>query len=160
MRERLCDLSIRGKNLGFYLLVDLAVAIYYYPQVLRLLVAGDEALYGPAMVNLIIKTVFVAIVVSTVLSVYLHNQQKPEPMDERDLAIRARGKLWAGHVLVWCLVLLIGQIILQEMSGQWFTALPVLMLTPLIIAHLLLVVLMLASLCDNLVRLSGYRRGY
>lgn len=160
MKQLLGDFSVREKNLWFELLLDLAVALYYWPKAFLLMRAGDAALAGKAMVSLIVSTVFAAIMFSIVLSVLLHAQQKPEPMDERDLAIAARGKVWAGRVLVFGILAIIAQIVLQEMAVPFVSVRNPFQLTPLIIAHLLLVALMLASFTSSLTRLFCYRRGY
>lgn len=160
MAEQQDTYSIREKNLWFEFLTDVAVALYYWPSAVRLMLAGDEALRGSAMVGLITNTVIVAIVVSVALSIFLHTQQKPEPMDERDYVILSRSSLLAGRVLVACLIVFIGIVVLQEMPGPDATRVELLPLSPLVMAHLLLVALMLWSLTSSITRLFYYRRGY
>jgi hypothetical protein len=157
MKEQLDDYSVREKNLWFEFLVDVAVALYYWPKAFGLMVAGDEALRGSAMVGLITSTVIMAIVVSGALSIFLHTQQKPEPKDERDYMIDARSSLVSGRVLVIGMLAIIGSIVFREMVDA--AALDVFALTPLLIGHLLLVVLMLASMIGRTVKLYLYRKG-
>jgi hypothetical protein len=162
MKELLDDYSIREKNLWFQLFVDIAVALYYWPQALRLMAAGD--LSGGAMVGLITGTVITAIVVSAVLSIFLHMQQKPEPMDERDYMIEARSSLLASRVLVVCVFIIIGHVVMQELAPpapelgigplNYFS-----LFSPLMMAHMLLIALMLWSFAGSLARLYFYRRG-
>ncbi len=157
MNELLDDYSIREKNLWFQFLVDVAVALYYWPKAFGLMVAGDEALRGGAMVGLIVSTVIWAIVVSGALSIFLHTQQKPEPKDERDYMIDARSSLVSGRVLTVGILAIIGSIVFREMADS--ATLDVFVLTPLLLAHLLLVVLMFASMIGSLVKLYFYRKG-
>lgn len=158
MNEQLDTYSIREKNLWVELLTDIAVALYYWPQALRMTLAGDDALRSGAMVNLIIGTVMTAIIVSAALAVFLHKQKKPEPMDERDYMIAARANLLAGRVLVGCLIALIGLVLFRELSAA--AQLEFMPLTALVMAHLLLVSLMFWSMTNSVARLVFYRRGY
>jgi hypothetical protein len=163
MKEQLDDYSIREKDLWFELIVDITVALFYWPQAFRLMAAGDGAMRGDAMVGLITSTVVIAIVVSTLLSIFLHTQQKPEPMDERDYMIAARSSLLASRVLVVCLFALIGHLVMSEFSSdtipgiQWMGYLPD--ISPLVIAHLLLVAIMARSFTGTVARLYFYRKG-
>lgn len=159
MKERLGDFSIREKNLWFEFCVDVVVALYYYPNAFALMMAGDGALMGAPMVGLITTTVILAIIVRGVLSAFLHTQVKPEPKDERDHLIDARGSLFAGRVLVAANVFLIGLLVLQQIADGARVGGVLLMLTPLVIAHLLLVALMLAAMTHTVTRLVCYRRG-
>lgn len=158
MKEQLDTYSIREKNLWFEFLSDVAVALYYWPKAVQLILAGDEALRSGAMAKLIVSTVGLAIVVVIALSIFLHTQQKPEPMDERDYMIAARASHLAGRVLVACLLAVIGLIVFREMTDA--AQLDVFPLSPLVIAHLLLVSLMLWSMTRSAARLFFYRRGY
>jgi hypothetical protein len=160
MNEQLDTYSIREKNLWFEFLTDLAVALYYWPGAVRLMMAGDEALRGGAMVGLITSTVIVAIVVTGALSIFLHTQQKPEPMDERDYMILAQGSLLAGRVLVGCLIVVIGLVVIEEIPGPYTSHIRFFTLSPLVMAHLLLVSLMLWSMTSTVARLFCYRRGF
>jgi hypothetical protein len=159
MKEQLDSYSTREKNLWFEFLVDIAVAIYYWPKAIALMLAGDGALRGGAMVGLITSTVILAIVISGALSIFLHTKQKPEPMDERDHMIQARASLWSGRVLVVGMLSIMGNIVLQEMIGEQAVGRGVFGLTPLLIAHLMLVMLMVASLVGTSVKLYLYRKG-
>jgi hypothetical protein len=160
MNERLGDFSIREKNLWFEVIVDVAVAGYYWPRVYRLMLAGDDALLGRDMAELITKTILWAITVAIVLGIFLHNQQKPEPMDERYRQIAMRGTQWSKHVLAACVLILMAYVAGMELMPDSMTERNIFTLTPLLMAHLLLVALMLTSFTDKLVKLFSYRRGY
>ena len=159
MKEELDTYSTREKNLWFEYLTDIAVALYYWPNAIRLMLAGDEALRGGAMVGLITSTVIVAIVVSGALSIFLHAKQKPEPKDERDYIIEARASLWSARVLVAGMLSIMGNIVVQEMIGEQAVGRVLFALSPLLIAHLMLVTLMVASLVGTSVKLYLYRKG-
>jgi hypothetical protein len=158
--EQLDTYSTREKNLWVELLTDIAVALYYWPQALRLMLAGDDALRGGGMVSLIISTVLWAIFVGAALAVFLHTQKKPEPMDERDYMIAARSSLLRGRVQTSCIVALIALVVIQEIPGDYTSHLEFFTLSPLVMAHLLLVTLMSGSFADTIARLYYYRRGY
>lgn len=157
LKETLDDFSIREKNLWFEFFVDIVVAVYYYPRAFGLLLRGDGALTGAAMTDLIINTVMVAIGASVLISLLLHSQQKPEPRDERDLLIEARSNLWFSRLLMLGVLAVIGLIVFHQFNPWSSQAL--LPLTPLVIAHLLLFVLMLASMVNAVLKLLMYRLG-
>ncbi|HEY0962497.1 MAG TPA: hypothetical protein VGE69_09075 [Pseudomonadales bacterium] len=158
MNDHADTYSIREKNLWFEFLSDIAIALYYWPKAIPLMLAGDDALRSGAMANLIASTVVWAIVVTTALSIFLHTQRKPEPMDERDYLIAARGSHVAVRMLVACVLVVIGLIVFRELTDA--AQLDVFPLSPLVIAHLLLVSLMLWSMTSTIIRLFCYRRGY
>lgn len=156
MRAGLRDISIREEGLWFRLLTYIAVAIYYFPQEARLTKLGDEALSGEAMSQLIVNTVYLAVAIGVVLSWLFHKQQKQEPMDERDRQIQARGQVLYSVVMASGVLWVMGMIVLQELHlgpGENLA------LTPLAIAHMLLRVLMAASIASLSLRLYLYRRG-
>lgn len=157
IKDRLGDFSIREKNLWFELLVDIAVALYYYPRMFVLLRRGDGALTGAVMTDVIINTVMLAIGVSVVISIFLHAQQKPEPRDERDYMIEARSNLWFSRLLVLGVLAVIGTVVFHQFN-PW-SAEALLPLTPLVIAHCLLFVLMVASMVNSVLKLAMYRLG-
>jgi hypothetical protein len=158
LKNVLGELSIREKNLWVELLVDVIVALYYYPKMFLLITAGDAALTGERMVNLIISTVMLAIFVAVALAALLHEKQQPEPKDERDLVIDNRGSVLFGRMLLACVLFIMGMIVMQEMSIgrqlEWLIA-----LSPLVIAHLLLFTLMISSTTSSVLKLVLYRRG-
>lgn len=160
MKEQLDSYSTREKNLWFELLVDLGVGLYYWPNAVRLMLAGDDALRGAPMAGLLLKTVMAAVFFVVALSVFLHKQETPEPMDERDHMIKARSSLIAERVLIGCLIALIGLVVVQELPGPYTSHFIFLTLSPLVMAHLLLVSLMAWSFTSVLARLYYYRRGY
>lgn len=152
------DLSIREKNLWVELLVDVVVALYYYPKMFLLITAGNAALTGERMTNLIISTVGLAIFVSVALAALLHEKTTPEPKDERDLLIDSRGSALFGRTMLACVLVIMGMIVMQEMTLGRQTGWLITM-TPLVIAHLLLFTLMISSTASSVLKLVLYRRG-
>lgn len=158
--EFLRHFSTREKNLWSEFLVDLAAGLYYYPKMIALIARGDDALTGAAMVGLITSTVMVAIFAGVIVSVFLHLEAKPEPLDERDHLFRARGNQVAYLVLVGCIVLIMGHVVISELMPRMAGNPLPFELTGVVIAHLLLVSLFLSSVAKTLVMLFFYRRGY
>lgn len=156
-KQRLGDFSIREKNLWFEFIVDIMVALYYYPAMFSLLLRGDGALSGEAMTEVIVNTVVYAVVVSVLISIFLHTQTKPEPRDERDYLIEAKSNLWFSRALVFGVLAVMGTIMFHEFNPWSSEAL--LPMTPLVIAHLLLFVLMVASMVNSVLKLAMYRIG-
>lgn len=157
MRERLGDFSVREKNLWFELLLDVVIAIYYYPRVFKLILQDSGALTGSAVVDLLINTVMLAIIVSALLSVLLHTQKKPEPKDERDYIIDAKCDYCFSRMLMFGVLFVMGWIVLQQFN-PWPER-NLFELTPLVIAHLLLFVVMISSMVHSVLKLMLYRLG-
>ena len=158
--ELLNNFSTREKNLWSELLVDIAVGLYYFPKMFFMLRAGDEVLTGGAMASLVISTIMVAIFAGIIVSVFLHAEEKPETVDERDHLFLARGSRVAYIILMVCVLAIMGNIVILEMLPEfvqernWFDP------TPVAIAHLLLVSLVLSSVGKTVMQLVSYRRGY
>lgn len=159
LKNALGDISTREKNLWVELLVDVIVALYYYPKMFLLITAGDVALTGERMTNLIISTVMLAIFVSVALAALLHDRKEPEPRDERDLIIDNRGSVLFGRLLLACVLAIMAMIVTQQMSigrrVDWLIE-----LSPLVIGHLLLFTLMISSTASSALKLVLYRRGF
>lgn len=152
------EISSHEKKLWLELVVDIAIGIYFYPKAFALMAAGDAALTGRAMAGLIAGTVTWAVVVSIGLALVFNPKEKPEPKDERDRLIEVVAGRWFGRVLTFCLLTIVGLVVVQEMSDTVDTMLVV--LTPLGMSLLLLFSLMLASLTDSIAKLHSYRRGF
>ncbi|NNE37246.1 MAG: hypothetical protein HKN08_02990 [Gammaproteobacteria bacterium] len=157
--ELLKNFSTREKNLWSELLVDIVVALYYFPKMLLMLLVGQEALTGAAMAGLVTSTVIVAIVTASIIALFLHAEKTPEHVDERDHLFEYRGSRTAYLVLVICVVALMGTIIVQELMPD-FTRDRFVELSPVAIAHLLLLALVVSSTVKSVTQLFFYRRGY
>jgi Na+-driven multidrug efflux pump len=155
----LSDMSTTEKNLWAELLVNLVVALYYFPKVFVLIRAGDEALVSPAMAGLVVKTVIVAIVVGIVVGVFLRVWREPGKEDERDYQFAARGVLIANRALVIFVLLIMGQLVFEALFPG-IAKLRGIKTNPMIIAHLLMLSLMLSSTIKAVAQLFLYRRGY
>ena len=155
----LSEMSAREKNLWAELLVDTVVALYYFPNVFSLIAAGKNVLVGFAMAILVVKTIFLAIVISTAAAIILRVWQEPGKEDERDYQFSARGTMIANRALIIFTILIIGQIMMEALlPGRDLQRR--IIAAPLIIAHLLLLSLMLSSTIKSVAQLFFYRRGY
>jgi uncharacterized protein (DUF983 family) len=101
-----------------------------------------------------------AIFIGIVVSVFLHTQKKPEQVDERDYQFDYRGSKLAYSVLAICVSLVIGFILVYELQSDLGAPWAIVDLTPMVIAHLILVSLFLSSVIKTVVQLFYYRRGY
>lgn len=152
------DMSVREKHLWVEVIVDIVVAVYYFPKLFGLFILGDEALTGPPMFNLIIQTVGLAIILAGIIGVILLRQEKTAPKDEREKQFYARANLIAYRVLLICICGLMGQIVMSEIFAGGRQSF--LVLTPVIIANLLMIAIILAEMSKSVMRLFYYRRGY
>jgi hypothetical protein len=155
----LSDMSTTEKNLWAELLVDLVVALYYFPKVFVLIRAGNVALMSPAMAGLVVKTIFVAIVVGIAVAIFLRIWREPAKEDERDYAFSARGTLIANRALVIFVSLIMGQLVFEGLFPGIAEKRGI-KTNPMIIAHFLLLALMLSSTIKALAQLFLYRRDY
>lgn len=155
------EMSVRERDLWVELLTNLLVAIYYFPKLFILMAAGDAALMGKPMVSLISSTIILAIFVAIILVVILklfNLKGTLEKEDERERSFSAKGSLGAYWVLFVLICILIGQIILDDIFGASRQSFVV--LTPVLIAHLLLISLMISGTTKSVIQLYYYRRGY
>jgi len=155
----LSDMTTTEKNLWAELLVDVVVALYYFPKVFVLLRAGDGALVSPAMAGLVVKTIVVALVVGIVVSILLGVWREPEREDERDYQFSARGTLIAHRALAIFVALIMGQLVFEGLFPG-IAKLRGININPMVIAHLLMLSLMLSSTIKAVAQLFLYRRGY
>lgn len=154
------NFSTREKNLWSEFLVDVVVALYYFPKLFSILRAGEEALTGRVMAELVTGTVILAIFVGIIVSVFLHTEKKPEQVDERDYLFDARGSKIAFTVLAISIALIMGNIVVFEMMPEVALQRMLFAMSPVAIANLLLVALMLSSMVKVAMQLFYYRRGY
>ena len=159
LKEFLSDLTSRELNLWVELLVDIIVALYYFPRAFNLIKNDEWTLTGGAMIGLLVSTIILAIVVSVILSILVSIWKKPAEKDERDYVFSARGSTVAYTALFVLVILIIGQVLFEgtypEMAGKLR-----LITSPLIIGHLLMLALMFSSTLKSAVQLFFYRRGY
>jgi hypothetical protein len=153
----LSNISTTEKHLWAQLVVDLVVALYYFPKMFSLIRAGHTALV-PVMAGVVVTSIILAIIVGIAVAILLRIWQEPERIDERDLQFSARGTLIANRVLVISILLIIGQLVFEGLfpglRGRLFS----LMTKPLTIAHFLLLSLLFSSVIKSIAQLFLYRR--
>lgn len=158
------EMSAREKILWSELLVDVIVAAYYLPLMFGLIALGDDALTGAPMAKLIFNTIGLAIICSLFMSaaLYLLNlNEVPAREDELEKVFGARSTLGAYRVLFVCIIAIMWQVLMTELAlGLGVSYLVLLPLTPVVMANLLLLSLILASTTKSLMQLFYYRRGY
>ena len=152
------NMSIREKDLWGELLIDVLVALYYFPKVIALMVQGDAMLRGREMADLVFSTIVLAIVVSIVVFGAIHIKGEAEHRDERDLQFEAQGNLLGFRVLYGFLVLILGQIVLWEYFSP--TGIDTLLneAGTLVVGHLVLLAMIFTSMVKAAVQLYQYRR--
>jgi hypothetical protein len=160
------SLSQRERSIWIELFIDVVVMVWYLPKAWYLLLQGDEALMGRAMGGLITETIGFAIVlaiaVNIVVEVVLSGQKgekKVEPRDERDAQFELRSYRFGYHALIMFVVTIIGYVVILEYYPGLIEKTGV-TLSPVIIAHYLLLCVFLASLIKSGTLLFYYRRGY
>lgn len=153
------DMSVREKNLWGELLVDVVVALYYFPSAIKLLMRPEgEAITGE-LAGLVAGSIALGIVLGIVVFGLINLRASKEPVDERDHLFMAHGSRAAYGVLVACLCLLMWQVAASELSHASAGYFPF-KLTPVAISHLLLLSVILSSTVKAVVQLVYYRRGY
>jgi hypothetical protein len=152
------NMSAREKNLWSELLVDVLVAVYYFPNAFRLIHKGRGAINNPAMAGLVIMSIVIAVFVSIVMSIVLRVWREPNIKDERDYQFMSRGAIIAYWTLLVFIGMIIGQLAFEGLypgiaERIWITT------TPIIIAHLLMLSWMFSSVIKTSIQLFFYRRG-
>jgi len=159
LMKALSNMSARELNLWAELLINILVALYYFPIAFRLMQKDEWILATGAMIGLAISTIILAIVVGIAISIPICIWKKPVKKDERDYQFSARGSMIAYAALFFFVMLIIGQAMFEGLCPGIASKLG-LITNPLIIAHLLLLSLMFSSTIKSVVQLFFYRRGY
>ena len=159
LKTFLSDLSNRELNLWAELLVNIIVALYYFPNAFRLMKTNEWTPTGGAMIGLVVSTIILAIIISIVLAILVSIWKKPAKKDERDYIFSARGSMIAYMALFIFVAIIIGQLMFQGLFPEAAARLD-LTADPAIIAHFLLLSLMFSSTIKCVAQLVSYRRGY
>jgi len=152
----LSDMSTTEKNLWAELIVDVVVALYYFPKMLSLIRAGDTALI-PVMAGVVVISIILAIIVAIAVAILLRAWREPKREDERDRQFSARGTLIAYRALAVFVALIMGQLVFEGLFPGLRGGFAILT-KPLLIAHLLLLSLLLSSAAKSATQLFLYRR--
>lgn len=153
----LSNFSNRELNLWATLVLDVGVTVYYFSQVLGMPGGLDANLVELAKLvgKIIIFAIIFGIIVFSII-----NARGQEQLDERDYRFEAKANSIGHGTLVICAVLIIGHIVLNTLglnywpSNQKF----LLSVSPMAIAHLLLLALILTSSVKAISQLILYRR--
>ena len=159
LKKFLSDLTNRELNLWAEFLVNIVVALYYFPGAFRLIKMNERTPAGGAMIGLVVRTIILAIIISVILGILVSIWKKPAKKDERDYVFSAGGSMIAYIALFIFVSMIIGQVMFQGLCPE--TAVRRGFVTgPLIIAHFLLLSLMFSSTIKCVVQLFFYRRAY
>lgn len=155
------NMATRELNLWGELLLNIIIALYYFPGAFRLIKEDKWTLEedSGAVIGLIVGTIILAIIAGALISILISIWRKPAKKDERDYRFSARGSMIAYVSLSIFVALIIGQVmfegLLPQIALKWW-----IITSPLIIAHLLMLSIMFSSTIKSVVQLFFYRRGY
>lgn len=150
------NLSFREKSLLGSLLGLVVVSGLYFSRVLGVLLEGAEpsaASLAGLGIQLLVALIILQIIYQSVIAAFSPDEAN-EASDERDRQIAARAGNNAGIVLV---VLMVG-VVVHIMGNAWFEREE--LISPMIVAHLILLSLVVYQVVDYLSQLIAYRRGY
>ncbi len=148
--------SAAHKRVWADLLVDAVVASYYFWQVsaAELLCAAPDV---GALASVVFNSVLIALLLAIPLHAYIALRHKDELPDEREQFIKTKANQFAFYalfVLNAALMCLIASSVLFTLPLRGAT------LSPLVVAHLILLSIVIVHLARALVILQSYRRGY
>ena len=151
------EMANREKRLWATLFVDVAVALYYFPKALALLLQGAGGLV-PALVGLVFKSTVLGIVLALIMHFVFAVASVELAADEREQRFAARAK-GAGYIALQVFAIaLIWQISASALFPN-ADRLPDLA-NPFLMAHLLLLALIVSRLIKSGLELFFFRRGY
>ena len=153
------NMSLREKDLWGELLIDVLVAIYYFPRAIALISNQQDAELNRELAGLVGSTIVVAIVAAVVVFGAIHLSGETEPKDERD----SRFEVHANRFAYWGLNSLL-VLILFLLVGSQYAEIPlpgtgIVNLGPLGVGHLILLAMVLASTIKAITQLYQYRLG-
>jgi hypothetical protein len=156
------------------LLVNLLVGVWYFNAVFSL--PGDVNLYSPALAHLIVQLIILSIVLAIAAEVVFHvlagQPSDKVSQDERDRLIAARAARNGYYLLAAGVFAIMARIVMAASVEQmpsyvraWHEpgAIETLFagpVSPLHVANLLLLAVMVAGAVVNASRVFYYRRGY
>ena len=154
------NMATRELDLWGELLLNIIIALYYFPGAFRLIKEDKWRLEDSgAVIGLIAGTIVLAIIAGALITILISIWRKPAKKDERDYRFSARGSMIAYVSLSIFVMLIIGQVLfeglLPQVALKWW-----IITSPLIIAHLLMLSIMFSSTIKSVVQLFFYRRGY
>ncbi len=154
----LSNFSNRELNIWAHLLIDVGVAAYYYSKVWAISGGGLDANLME-LVRVVVKIIIFTIVFAIIIfgAINLRGEEKP---DERDYRIEAKANNIAYITLVIGVVLIMSQLFLNELGMAYWNMDQdnFITLTTVVIGHLLLGALILASVAKSISQLVLYRR--
>ena len=148
--------SAAHKRVWADLIIDLVVAIFYFPQALVHAMATTPP-SAAALAGSVLSSVILAVVLAIPLHAYIALQHQDEVLDEREQMFITRANRIGFNGLLIFNGMLIGLI-----AGSAFAPnlLGGIVLTPLLIAHFILIAIVLSRLFRAVSILLSYRRAY
>ena len=151
------NMSVREKTIWVELILDMAIAIYYFTSVYQL--SGWNEITGEEIGSVIRNSIIFAIGGSILLHLIFIRNSKIEDKDERDYIIDARANAVGYYTLFALCCILVGHIMIGEGLEYFFSWRPEPLSNPFIM-HLIALSLLASAYLRSLVRLICYRRGY
>lgn len=148
--------SAAHKRVWADLLIDVVVTIYYFWQVSMYAITTDALDVG-ALASVVFNSVLIALLLAVPLHAYIALRHKDEVEDERDLLFKARANQYAFYALLVLNAALMWSIVSNMLFPQLFAGM---MLSPLAVAHFILLSIVIVHLVRAVVILQSYRRGY
>jgi len=148
------EASAAHKRVWADLFIDVVVTGYYFSQLASLDLVAPNAL---ALASIAFNSVIIALFLAVPLHAYIALQHKQESLDERELLFRTRANQYAFNTLFFLNGALLWLLASYELYPQVLSGAT---LSPLAIAHLILLSLVIARLVRAFVTLKSYRRGY
>lgn len=151
----LSNYSNRELNIWGELVLNILVSLYYFPAVFLLEPGSNE--YVEEFAWIVLKIVIFAVTYSIIVFSTISILTKEEKKDERDREFDIRGA-WAGYnVLDISVAVVLVLIIVGEMAGDT-SSISVIQMSPIFIAQLLMLVLVVSSMVKSLAKLYYYRK--
>ncbi len=169
MRAFLESISYKEKYVWVELLTNVFATVYYLVNVLKVpggFFSGDPVI-AKIVVEVIVLSIVLSILIYILLSIFSGPKVQADISDERDLRIAANGNTIAYGVLGFCIVMIIGHIVISYIFPQSFFGRAHGLddsiyagLRPMFFIHLLFLSLIISSMAKSLTQLFRYRRGY
>lgn len=148
--------SNREQNILAEMVLNLLVAVYYAFIVLTL--PADPTMQLKALSKAVIVIIIFSIVVSVVVFPLINRFKEPEPMDERDYMISARAYTLGYYGFIILLAAMAVYIFLfQGETGLFEDRVQV--LSPLMLANLMLGIIVVVGIIKSGYQLLIYRKG-
>ncbi len=151
------NLSARERNIWIDVITSLIIGLYYLKYLLK--IENWSGIWTGDIKSFIYVVVAVAIASSVLKFAGISKKDAMEAADERDILMAAKAAAAAYYTLMTLIIAFIGHLVFAHTIWQIF-AFAEFLNSPVAVAHVLLLIVMITSIVKGFSQLYYYKRGH